>query len=382
MWLLGATARAEPVELQPILMTELDATVYSDELEGETGLRVARLRLGGTARVAPWLTGFGVAEVAIREAPVLLDAGVRLQPVAWLDVTVGYDKTPLFATAHDIPVETTALPDFPLVTRALWRQRDLGIEGHLREPALPLEAFVRLGNGSGTSYGNDNAAPSLEARLDLTAGRGRHQAEGDEVFGLRAGAGAHVENADDRSAIAGETPTGFLFWRSPTVSGPMQLVAAHALVWLGPTTLSAEGGWAREGRSRDDDGNPDTPRLALDPVSSWGGVGELAVAVAGPWRVPGAWPSAGQDQPTVELATRVERLSTGLGADDVAPGGILALEGGGRLWSPRGLAFGLSGYWASYDIAPLETPDRTTTWGTRARLTFSLRPSMGSAAGG
>lgn len=354
-WWAVASA-AEPIALQPVLMTELDATAYADPSEGQTGLRVARLQLGAVARITPWLEGFGVAELALREVSPILDAGVRLFPAVWLELTIGYDKTPLFATAHDLPVETTALPDFPLATRALWRGRDLGIEAHLRDRGWPGELYVRVGNGSGTPYGNDDARPSFEARMDLTAGRGRFGAEGDEVRGMRAGGGVHFENAEDRPAIAGETPTGFLFWRPPTVSGPMQLVAVRALGWIGPVSIAAEGGWAHEGRARDDDGNPDTPRIVLDPVSSLGGVGEVAVAVLGPWRTPGAWPSTGTTLPTV--------------------------EGGGRLWSPRGLALGLFGYRAAYDGPPLETPGRSSTLGARARLTYSLPSSTGVAAGG
>lgn len=86
-----------------------------------------------------------------------------------------HGKTPLFASARDASVERLALPELSMSTGALWPGRDAGAEVHLAGPSLPVEAWARVGNGSGGPFGNDNPNPSFDA--ELVFGRARDGAE-------------------------------------------------------------------------------------------------------------------------------------------------------------------------------------------------------------
>lgn len=354
--------------LHPVALLEADATYLPAEAEGETGFEVRRFYFGGRWRPLPSVNVVTVLHAGGEHGATVLDGYVRLNPDAPLDVTLGYGKTPLFASARDEGVETLAIPELSLSTRAFWPGRDAGAEVHLGGPTLPVEVRARVGNGSGNPVGNDNPKLAFDGRADLVLGRGRMGADRSVPFGLRLGGGVHYENAEDRAGITGATPTGFAFWRSPTVSGPVWVAEGHALALLGPVQVTAEGAAASEGRSADTDDNPDTPRTELDPVRSWGASGEVAWMVTGQHRLPGAWPVAGE-KPGVEVAARGERISLGNGAADVDPGGASGGEAAVRVWHPVGLGGGLTGGWFVYDVAPLEEPEVTTSWFVSARVT-------------
>lgn len=370
-----------PDTLQPVAMLEAEVAYLPADAEGETGFDVRRLYLGGRWTPTDWASVVGsVSTVGGEHGPTVLDAYVRVAAPAPVEVTLGYSKTPLFVSARDQGVETLAIPELSMPTRSFWPGRDAGAEVHVGGEVLPVEGWIRVGNGSGSANGNDNAAISLDTRADLVLGRAR--ADRERVAGLRVGGGAHLEDAEDRAGLTGETPTGFALWRSPTISGPVWMVEGHALALVGPVQVTAEGAAASEARSQDADGNPDTPRTPLDAVRSWGGAGEVAWMVTGQHRLPGAWPVAGA-RPGVEVAARGERLSLGRGASDVEPGGATGVEAAVRLWHPAGLGAGVTGGWFTYDVAPLEEPSVTRSWSVSARVTASaLRPRpMPSAAG-
>ncbi len=99
-------------------------------------------------------------------------------------------------------------------------------------------------------------------------GRARVDAERTDFLSLRLGGGFHFEAAEDWAGIAGRTPPGFEFWRSPTVAGTVWIAEGHGVVLVGPVQVTIEGAVASEGRSEDTDGNPDTPRAELDPVQT------------------------------------------------------------------------------------------------------------------
>lgn len=355
--------------LHPVAMVEAGATYLPAEEEGETGFEVRRLYLGGRWEPLPLASFVGsVNAVGGEHGPIVIDAYVRLTPKSPLEVTLGYGKTPLFASARDEGIETLAIPELSLPARAFWPGRDAGAEVHLGGPKLPVEVWARVGNGSGSPNSNDNPHLSFDGRADLVLGRGRIGAERGDPLGLRLGGGFHIEDAEDRAGLTGETPAGFEFWRSPTVSGTVWVAEGHALALLGPVQVTAEGAAASEGRSADTDGSPDTARTELDPVRSWGASSEVAWMVTGQHRVPGAWPVAGEE-PGVEVAARGERIALGNGAADVDPGGATGVEVAGRVWHPVGLCGGLTGGWFVYDVAPLEEPDVTTSWFVSARVT-------------
>lgn len=359
----------EAVELHPVVLVEAEAALIPAEEEGESGVEIRRLYLGARWEPVPWATVVGAVNAASGEHDhLVLDAFVRVRPAGPVDLVLGYGKTPLFASARDAGVETLPIPELSLSTAALWPGRDTGFEAHLAGPQLPVEVWARIGNGSGSPAGNDNPQIAFDGRLDGVSGRAREGAERSAAWGLRVGAGFHVEDAEDRAGLSGHTPTGFEFWRSPTISGTVWTAEGHVVGLLGPVQLTLEGARASEARSEDTDGNPDTPRAALDPVGSWGGSGELAWMVTGQHRQPGAWPVAGDDV-GVEVAGRAERLSLGMSAADVDPGGATGGELAVRVWHPRGLGGGVSGGYFHYDAAPLEEPGVTSSWFFAARVT-------------
>ncbi len=63
---------------------------------------------------------------------------------------------------------------------------------------------------------------------------------------------------------------------------------------------------------------------------------------------------------------------TGLGADDVDPGGALGGEAGLRVWLPQGVAIGTVGQWMHYDTAPAADPDRQSSFTVLVRATAAL----------
>lgn len=361
---------AQGSELRPVMMAELDALALP-EAEGEAGFRLTRLYLGadaplGSARL------LGVVNFA-GEHPAVLDASVGLDLGGPWSVVAGYGKTPLFASARDQSVETTPLPELSLSTRALWPGRDLGVELRVADPDLPVAVRARVGNGSGSPLGNDNPMLAADLRLDTSWGRARQGAERAEAWGLLVGVGLHAEVAEDRLGATGETLSGFTFWRAPTISGPVWLGEAHAVGLVGPVQAIVEGGWLREGRSEDTDGDPDTAREALEPVVSAGGSAELAWMMTGQHRQPGGWPALGEDRLGVEIAARGSRLMLGRGTEAIDDGGAWSGEAGARLWSPLGLALGLAGGVTAYDTPPLEEPEATLGWTAMLRVTGRVR---------
>lgn len=132
-----------------------------------------------------------------------------------------------------------------------------------------------------------------------------------------------------------------------------------------------EAGTSVEGRSEDTDGNPETARAPLDPVSAWGVSGEVGWMVTGQHRRPGDWPVA--DRLGVEVAARGSRLVLGEGAADVTGSAATEVGGGVRLWHPIGLAAVVHGGAYLYDVAPLEELDVHTSWFLAARVTARWR---------
>ncbi len=368
--LLGpGRAAADLSWFRPLLVGEIDYRVHSHQVEGEQGFALGRLRLGLDARPTPWLQAVGTIDWAL-EKPAVVDAVVVLSPADSVRVRLGFGKTPLFASARDVNIQALSIPELSLPVRAMWPGRDLGLEVQWAPRWLPLEGWVRVGNGSRSPLGNDNTAPALDARVDGLLGR--------DAWGLRVGAGVHAESAFDRAGIGGTTATGFLFYRPVPVSGGRWVAEAHALSWYGPLRLLVEAGGAREPRSRDTDGNPQTPREALPAIGARG------ASVEASWMVRGVRPH-GRDWPegppgeggtwgggAVELTARAEWLAVGLGAADVTPGGARGGSAAIRWWTTPFLAVTAAGYWLRYDAPPLESPDRRDSWLVLSRVTVNL----------
>lgn len=381
--LASTPALAAPDWLQPVLVGEIDWRQHVSEVEGFDGVTLARLRVGARAYPVPWLMASGVAEWA-QEKPALVDAFVAAPLGESLRLSMGMSKTPLFISARDESLEARAIPELSLLAQTFWPRRDLGIEAWWAPKTLPVEAWVRVGNGSRSPLGNDNSLPALDARVDGRWGRARGNV--DAFWGFRAGAGVHVENAYDRAGIGGIGPQNFVFYRSPPVSGPRSVVEAHARLDVGPVRVLAEGAAAWERRSRDTDGNPNTPREGLPRMESQGASLEVSWVVVGRPRGDGArWPVAPNDPsgmdavnagrvPTgaVELAARVERLWLGRGASDIQPGGTTGGALAVRWWVTSFFGLGAAGYAQRYDTAPLEDPGRRNSWLALARATVSV----------
>ncbi|WP_050435980.1 hypothetical protein [Chondromyces crocatus] len=372
---LTSAAAFEP-EIQPLLVGEADARVHSAErVEGEDGFAIARLRLGARAQLAPWFIAVGQAEWAL-EKPVLLDAYAAVRPSAEWEISMGARKTPLFASARDDVVWMLPVPERSMVTRAFWPSRDVGIEVHrFPTPSLPIEVWVRGGNGSGNVLGNDNSDYSIDARLDAAFGRALPTASATTLLGLRLGAGVHAEAAEDRPGVRATTADGFLFYRSPTVFGPRRVMEAHLVAFAGPVKLTAEVTYAHESRARDTDGNPATPRVSQDPINSSGMMFEVAWMAVGAWRTPGVWPTSTGSGPlpgALEVAGRFERIDLARGASDVTPGGATAGAAAVRWWATPFAALSAAGYMTYYDLPPIESPETTYSLIGLVRATFHI----------
>jgi len=365
--LAPATASAAPPEVEPLFLGEIDARLHSAErVEGENAFAVTRLRLGARAVFTSWFRAVAQAEWA-QEKPALLDAYLSFDVARQWEISLGARKTPLFSSARDDAVWLLPIPERPMVTRAFWPSRDVGVEIHRRPTSdLPLEGFLRFDNGSGSVLGNDNSQFALDARLDAVFDRAMAGASPSRPFGLRVGSGLHLETAEDRLGIRATTPDGFLFYRPATVSGPRYVAEAHLALFAGPLRIIAAATHAREGRSRDTDGNPDTPRVEQASIPSSGAFIEAAWMIRGPWRTQNTWPMSTPigrwDGGAFEVAARFERLDLGYGAPDVARGG--ATHGGAaiRWWATSFCALSLAGYFTAYDVAPVEEPDTTQSW--------------------
>jgi phosphate-selective porin OprO/OprP len=253
-----------------------------------------------------------------------------------------------------------------MVTRAFWPAYDAGVEVHRAATArVPIEGWLRVGNGSGSALGNDNDDYALDARLDVALGRARTGVAATVPFGLRFGSGLHLESAYDRLGIAGATADGFVFFDAPTVSGPRYLTEGHVVAYGGPVKLTVEAALAKESRSKDTDGNTATPPVPEASVISKGAFAEAAWMIFGPWRRHGAWPVDSPigvwDWGGLELGARAERILLAQGAPDVVPGGAWSTSGALRWWTTSFLAASLAVYYTRYDVAPVEETDKRTS---------------------
>lgn len=379
---LTAPARAEPPVLRPILLGETDLRFDApDRTEGEDGFAAARLRLGASLEVGSWFRAVGQAEWA-REKPALLDAYAEFRPLPGWAVRAGASKTPLFANARDETVFTLPVPERPMVVTAFWPGRDLGVEIHkLPTLSLPVEAWLRVGNGSGAVLGNDNSDFAVDMRLDVALGRARPGAGTTSFFGLRLGGGLHLDSVEDRPGVTGATAGGFVFYRPPTVSGPRRVAEAHLVAYAGPVKVSGELALAHESRSKDTDGNPDTARIPLPETTSAGGYVEAAWMIFGPRRAQGAWPVTTPwnewDRGGLELGARFERIDLGKGAPDVEAGGATSGAVALRWWATSYAALSAAFHGYLYDAPPIEEPDRKDTWVAMLRLTMRAPDTFG-----
>jgi phosphate-selective porin OprO and OprP len=371
-------ARADnPFELQPILVGELDYRLHSNkDLEAYDGFDVDRFRLGARVSYTRWFTAVMQVEL-VGEKPTILDARVVVKPSRDWELTFGAGPTPLFSSARDEPLWALPVPELSMVTRAFWAGYDFGVEAHRKPtPGLPIEGWVRLGNGSGSALGNDNSDYALDARLDVALGRAVTNAPASRRFGLRFGSGLHAEVAESRLGISGTTADGFLFYAPATVSGPRYVTEAHLVAYGGPVKLTVEAALGKESRSIDLSGNPDAPSVPLPSVTSRGAFVELGWMITGPWRRHGMWPVQSPfgtwDWGGLELGARVERLDLERGARDVTPGGATSGSAALRWWVTSFVAASAAAYFTDYDTAPAVEPGRTKSWLGIFRVTVRL----------
>lgn len=362
--------------IRPTVLGEIDYRVYPSSEEGNTGFALPRFRPGVILAPTDWFRAVTTVEFA-GEYPIILDAFMSLRATPWVEFSLGYAKPPIFPSFIYEPDASLPFPDRSPVITSFQIRRDLGADVHFTPRNIPLDGWLRIGNGTGSALGNDNALPAGYASLDLVLGRAWVGTPAEHrTFGLRLGASAFIESAGDREGITGETPLGFLYYRPIVVSGLRGVVAGHAIAYAGPLRFSVEGATARESRSRDDDGNPATPRIELPTVRSHGVTAEVAWVLRGRPREVGVPPRGLLHQDgtwgggAVEIAARYDGLWLGRGASDVRAGGS---QGGAlavKWWPTDFLATALAGYLTRYDFAPVEEPDQLWSWGVIARASF------------
>jgi phosphate-selective porin OprO/OprP len=371
-----AEAATAPL-LEPLLIGEFDLRFHSapNEVEGNNGFAMRRIDLGAYALFTDWASALASVEFANREGPIILDAFLSLRPLPFLELNLGPTKTPLFSSAHDEFEWMLPIPELPMVVQAFWPGHDAGVEAHLLPVRqLPLEAWLRVGNGSGSALGNDNSDFAVDGRLDATVGRAAGFASPSTTWGLRVGGGAHAKSQLDQPGITGQTADGFEFYHPVTVSGPRYVTEGHVVVFAGPLKITSEAAFARESRSADVSGNPSLPSRPLPAIYERGIYAEAAWMVTGQHRVLGAWPVTNGFRAftggAVEVAGRVERLDLGLGAPDVTPGGATAFAFAVRWWATRFFALSAAGYHTRYDSPPIEEPTRQGSWLGMGRVTI------------
>jgi len=361
--------------LRPTVLGEIDYRVYPSEEEGNSGFAVARLRPGLTLAPTPWFRAVATVEYA-GEHPVILDAFLQLRATHWVTITAGHSKPPMFASFVQEPVHTLPFPDRAPVVTSFRVRRDVGADVRLAPLRVPLEACVRIGNGSGSPLGNDNMLPAGYGALDLVLGRAWEGASAaNRRHGLRLGGSVLVESVRDRDGISGQTPLGFVYFRPIVVSGLRVVGQGHAVGYVGPVRLTVEGAVSREERSRDDDGNQSTPRTVLPELYAYGLTAEVAWVVVGSPREVG-WAPRGRSKDgrwgggALELAARYDGMWLGRGAEDVTAGGS---QGGAlaiKWWPVAFMAATVFGYVTRYDEAPIEEPEDRWSWGIIARASF------------
>lgn len=362
--------------LRPTVLVEAGYRVYPSEAEGNTGFAVARFRPGLVLAPTSWFRGVATTEFA-GEYATILDAFLRLRANDWAEFTFGYSKPPMFASFTYEPVHTLPFPDQAPVVTSFRVDRDLGADVHFTPHEVPLEGWLRVGNGTGSPLGNDNALPAGYGALDLVLGRAWVGAPANQrALGIRLGGSTLVESTRDRDGIAGRTSLGFVYFRPTVVSGLRVVAEGHAVAYAGPVRLTIEGAVARESRSKDSDGNPATPRVDLDAISSYGLTTEVAWVLLGLPREVGKAPRARSSADgawsggAVELAARYDGMWLARRARDVrvggSQGGALAL----KWWPMDFMAATLAGDVTRYETAPLEEPDTRVSWGLQARASF------------
>lgn len=374
-----------PLVVDPLLLLQLDWRTYNNEVEGTDGFMLSRMRVGGRVRYGSTLSSTIIAEIA-RERPQIVDAFISYLPIDSFEVNAGFSKSALIWSGRE-PIAVMAFGERSTWAQAFWPGRDLGIEAHLLPVDAPVELWLRVGNGNESALGNDlGGGLAAEGRADLVLGNARTQPAwrhsrgnfADEDWGFRLGAGARIEDAGERQGIKGTTSTGFTFAPAPSVIGPRWIAEGHTVASLGPVMVVAEGAYAQESRSIDDDGRPDTPRQNLDAITSYGGSLELNWSLFGQPRVGGWWlggpsPYNTEIAGAVELSLRGERNYFKLGASDVTPAGNWGAAGALTWWINHNFSIGGQVYANWYDVAPVEDPNQLFSYTALLRTTVSVR---------
>lgn len=361
--------------VEPTVLLETDYRQHSDPVEGNSGFALARARLGLRLHPTDWLTAVGTVEFIGPDGPYLLDGYASFDASDWLEVTVGYSKPPLFASFRHEGITVVPMPGRSAVVNELRVRRDVGVETRFVPRRAPIEAIVRLGNGSTNLIENDNHTPTGYAALDLVLGRAWVGGQ-NELLGLRLGAAALLDERSAHDSIAGVTPLGYVYTQPVVATGLRTIVTAHAIAFAGPVRLVVEGGFVQEGREDDDDGDPTTPALELDPVRSWALTGELTWTIRGGWRQLGRRPEVASlldgkwDGGALELSARADRFWLGRGAEDLFRTGGTSPALALKWWPTRFLALTAYGDATIFDAAPVDTPDRR--WGWTALIRASL----------
>ena len=403
--LLASTALAAAVHLDvgsgddivrvtPLVLLQVDgrAVLHDDDnaVEGNSGFISPRARLG--ARLRWRFFEVQVVGEGSREKAGLLEA-FGVVHVGDFAINAGLARSPLFIGGPD-PLSLQPLNERGILERTLWPGRELGVGVPWLPTTVPVEAWLRVSNGVANAVlGNDNAGLAAEGRVDVVLTNSSDDDRDKNVdsdvdsdadsnvgrvfVGLRAGVSARVESTDNEAGMPGITPLGFTYWRAPPVSGPSSIVQAHVQGLLGPARLTLQGGFAHEGRAKDDDGNPATPKVTITAMQHAGASAEIAATVIGPRRdFLKAPTTASLTSPVIDLAVRGERLRLGLTpmndtADPtVSAGGASAVSAAVTWWLHESLSVSAQIHALAYDVAPIDDPDRTSSLTALLRLTI------------
>jgi phosphate-selective porin OprO/OprP len=262
------------------------------------------------ARPTSWFIASGTLEYDGGESVRVFEAYLEAVAATSWHFSAGLRRTPLFHTAKDEYLEGLPIPELSLPVRALWPGIDLGADVHYTPDTLPVEAWIRVGNGSQSIQGNSDEHLAYDARVDWVQGRARGQA--DSRFGLRIGGGGHIKYQENAPGLTDSTLDGFTFYHPTSTFGWQAIGEAHAAFWMGPLTATLEGGIAREERSRPVPGAFTGQRVSQAPIFTRGAALEVGWMLRGAPGLRGSGLASRRSLPTPgeEEAWRLRRGSS------------------------------------------------------------------------
>lgn len=238
-----------PATVWPIAVVQAEGRIGAiDDGEIIPALAMPRARLGARGKWSTWAKGQINIEFA-RAQPFMLDASLTLMPDPMWEITTGVSHTPTFVQGKDGAIVTSSFSDHGTMLRALWPNRELGVEVHMLPTEWPIEMWLRVGSGQTFTVAPDPDGFALDGRLDFVWERARAQAVpalAKSAYGARVGMAARIEKNDGKTGSTLRAPWGDVVVAAPTLSGDRTLLVGHAVGFLENVRVSIDGAVSSE----------------------------------------------------------------------------------------------------------------------------------------